>query len=286
MIKRAFGKTEDMLTILGFGGIVVMNEDQRDANNYVSEAIDHGINYFDVAPGYGNAQEKLGPSLEPYRNNIFLACKTNEWSKDLSQNQLEDSLKKLRTDHFDLYQFHAVTTLEDVEKIFGPNGAMETFLRARKEGKIRYIGFSVHSEEAAQAMFDRYDFDSVLFPLNWASRLKNSFGSSILDRAVEKGAARLALKAMAKTNWSENLKKEDREYKKCWYEPISDEALASLALRYTLSQPVTSALPPGEVNLFRLAMKTAENFLPLSAEEEEVLRTSTEGLEPIFPIKK
>ena len=143
------GKTGEQLSIIGFGGIVVMNETTGAASNIVAEAVDRGINYFDVAPSYGNAQERLGPALTPYRKNCFLACKTDGRMKDDSRADLENSLKLLKTDHLDLYQFHALTKMTDLDKVLGPGGAIETMEAAKKEGKIRYIGFSVHSVETA-----------------------------------------------------------------------------------------------------------------------------------------
>ncbi|HEX2521000.1 MAG TPA: aldo/keto reductase, partial [Terriglobia bacterium] len=133
--RRSLGKTGKKLSILGFGGIVVMNATPEEASRRVAEAIEAGINYFDVAPSYGNAEERLGPALKPYRQNAFLACKTTERSKAGATAELERSLKKMETDHFDLYQLHAVTKLEEVEKIFAPGGALEAFVEARKLGK-------------------------------------------------------------------------------------------------------------------------------------------------------
>ncbi len=133
--RRPLGRTGERLSIIGFGGIVVMNATAQEASNRVAEAIDHGVNYFDVAPTYGNAQDMLGPALEPYRTGVFLACKTTERSKAGSERELEESLRKLRTDHVDLYQLHAVTTSQDVEQIFAPDGALETFVAARKAGQ-------------------------------------------------------------------------------------------------------------------------------------------------------
>ncbi len=146
--RRPLGKTGEHLSIIGFGGIVVMNEDTPHSNSIVAEAVDRGINYFDVAPSYGDAQERLGPALAPYRKNCFLACKTEGRSKDDSRKQLEESLRLLKTDHVDLYQFHALTKMTDLDKVLGPGGAMETMEAAKKEGKIRYIGFSVHQRGA------------------------------------------------------------------------------------------------------------------------------------------
>src|SRR5258708_11182884 len=124
--RRPLGKTGEHLSMIGFGGIVVMNEDTGVASNIVAEAVDRGVNYFDVAPSYGNAQERLGPALAPYRKNCFLACKTEGRTKDDSRKQLEESLRLLKTDHVDLYQFHALTKMTDLDEVMRPGGAMET----------------------------------------------------------------------------------------------------------------------------------------------------------------
>ena len=278
--KRKLGNTGEMLSIIGFGGIVAAQVEQKDANNYVAEAIDRGINYFDVAPSYMDAEDRLGPALYGKRNNIFLACKTGERNNVGAREELEQSLKKLKTDHFDLYQMHGVASVEEAETILGPNGALETFLKAQQEGLIRYIGFSAHSEEAASLLMDNFDFTSVLFPLNWVNMFNSKFGEKILKKADEKGVARLALKAMAKTVWPDDA---DKKYPKCWYEPIDDKDLAGLALRYTLSKPITAAIPPGDIRLFRWALETAENFTPISQDEEDELKNLAKGLKPIFP---
>src|SRR6202034_3435905 len=181
--RRPLGKTGEHLSMIGFGGIVVMNEETGQANNIVAEAVDRGVNYFDVAPSYGDAQERLGPALAPYRKNCFLACKTEARTKDDSRKQLEESLRLLKTDHVDLYQFHALTKMTELDKVMHPGGAMETMEAAKKEGKIRYIGFSVHSQETAVAAMNRYPFDTVLFPVNWLVYTQAGFGPQILEKA-------------------------------------------------------------------------------------------------------
>jgi aryl-alcohol dehydrogenase-like predicted oxidoreductase len=279
--RRALGRTGEHLSIIGFGGIVVMNEETGAAKNIVAEAVDRGVNYFDVAPSYGNAQERLGPALEPYRKNCFLACKTEGRMKDDSRKQLEESLRLLKTDHVDLYQFHALTKMTDLDKVLGPGGAMETMEAAKKEGKIRYIGFSVHSAETALAAMDRYNFDTVLFPVNFVLFSQANFGPQILKRAQEKGMGILALKGMAKTTWSADQKSNHPE-PKCWYQPAAFPEEASLGLRWTLGHPITAALPPGDEKYFRLAMDVAQNYKPLEPHEEHMLMASANGVEPIF----
>src|SRR6185503_4270748 len=279
--KRTLGRTGEQLSIIACGGIVVMDESAGNSKNIVAEAVDRGINYFDVAPSYGHAQEMLGPALAPYRKNCFLACKTEGRMKDDSRKQLEESLKLLKTDHVDLYQFHALTKMTDLDKVLGPGGAMETMEAAKKEGKIRYIGFSVHSAETAVAAIDRYNFDSILFPLNWVLYTQAGFGPQILKKAQEKKMGILALKGMAKTVWSADQKEKHPE-PKCWYKPAGFPDEASMGLRWTLSHPITAAIPPGDDRYFRLAMDVAQNYKPLESHEEQALLAGAHGVEPIF----
>jgi aryl-alcohol dehydrogenase-like predicted oxidoreductase len=280
--RRKLGKTGEELSIIGFGGIVVMNEDPGASANIVSEAVDRGVNYFDVAPSYGNAEDRLGPALAPYRNRCFLACKTDGRLKDDSRADLEDSLRRLKTDHFDLYQFHALTKMSDLDKVLGPGGAIETAEAAKKEGKIRYIGFSVHSQETAVAAMNRYPFDTILFPLNFVLYTQAGFGPQILETARQKQIGILCLKSMAKTVWPADQQKNHPSDPKCWYKPAAFPNEASLGLRWTLGHPITAAIPPGEERYLRLAMDVAQNYKPLNATEEQALLKGAPGVEPIF----
>jgi predicted aldo/keto reductase-like oxidoreductase len=269
------------LSTIAFGGIVVMGMDRKDADREVAASIDAGINYFDVAPSYGKgeAEEKLGPALKPYRKNVFLACKTQMRDARGAREELDRSLQRLYTDHFDLYQFHAVGSMDDVEKILAPGGAAETFVKARQEGKVRYLGLSAHNAEAAIAMMERMKLDSILFPVNFVLFAQGNFGPQILAKAKEKGMARLALKALAYTPW---VKGEKRTSPKCWYRPITDPELAAKALRFTLSQEITAAVPPGDERCYRMALDIAADFKPMPKAEQEALLASSKGVAPLF----
>ncbi|MFP4622014.1 MAG: aldo/keto reductase, partial [Bacteroidales bacterium] len=129
--KRELANKGDMLSMIGFGGILLNENGQEFANETIAKAVDAGVNYFDVAPTYGNAQDLMGPALEPYRKDCFLACKTGKWDKKEAEEELHGSLKALKTDHFDLYQLHAISSKEDVDKALGPNGAIELFEKAK-----------------------------------------------------------------------------------------------------------------------------------------------------------
>ena len=281
MQYRDYGTSGQQLSIIAFAGIVVKDETTEDSNRYVSWAVDQGINYFDVAPGYGNAQNMLGPALEPYRNDAFLACKTKFRTGSEARADLENSLKLLRTDHFDLYQMHAMTTEEDLEVATGPGGALEVIANARDEGLVRHVGFSVHSAELAVELMSRFDFDSVLFPVNFTTWFEAGFGPQIMSEAERRGVDRMALKGAAHHNLREG---DHRPREKCWYAPIEDRELMKLALRWTLSQPITAAIPPGDPQLWQMAVEVAQDFTPITPDEEQVLRENARGRMPLFEL--
>ena len=255
MEKRPLGATGRELSVIGCGGIAVMNEEPEEAARLVTQAIDRGITYFDVAPSYGNAEERLGPALKPSRNQVFLAGKTGQRLADDAEAELHRTLERLQTDHLDVYQFHGVSSLEDADKILAPGGALETFVAARDQGLIRNIGFSAHSQDAAVRLLDAFPFDSMLLPLNSACWNVGGFGPEAVEKAVEKGTGILALKSLAKRPVAEG---EVKKWPKCWYVPVDTIPEAMECLAFTLDQPVTAALPPGHADLVWLACDALE----------------------------
>ena len=196
--------------------------------------------------------------------------------------ELKQSLKLLKTDHFDLYQLHALSDVEEVEQAFGPGGAMETIMKAKEDGKIHYIGFSAHSEEAAHAAMDRFDFDSILFPLSFPIWFKTKFGPSVYKRATKAGMGIIALKAMAHQQWPSGV---ERKWNKTFYEPFDEIDQAALGLRFTLHLPVTAMFPPGHWELFRMALDLAQAgaLVPLNDHERKLIAKIARKSEPIFP---
>lgn len=278
MQRRVLGQTGEELSIIGFGGILVTGTSTDEAAGRVGTALDAGVNYFDVAPSYGNAEVMLGPALKPFRDNVFLACKTGKRDRAGAEAELNQSLAHLETDHFDLYQLHALSKPDDLHQAFAPGGAMEAVLAARDQGKIRWVGFSAHSAEVALDALSRFPFDSVLFPFNYVTWQAN-FGPQVLEAARAAGAGRLALKAMARGPLPPSA---PRPYPKCWYAPEDDPAVAALGLRWTLSQDLCAAVPPGEWPFFEIALRTAENFVPLSPDERTAMELRAKGETPLF----
>lgn len=276
MEQRVLGRTGARLSVIGFGGIVVRDVSPAEAAGHVGRAIDRGITYFDVAPGYGNAEERLGPALAPYRHKVFLACKTSQRLAGGAEADLQRSLARLKTDHLDLYQFHGVASLEQAEQILAPGGALEAFVAARERGLIRHIGFSAHAEDAALRLLDAFAFDSVLFPINRFCWQDGDFGPRVYRRAMEKGVGVIAIKALAKRPLREG---ETKKWPKCWYVPFDSLAEVKPALSFALSRPVTAAVSPSHAELLWLACDAAESLV--GAAPEPAPGTALAG-EPLF----
>ena len=277
--KRVLGKTGEKLSVIGFGGIMLNDNPQDFANELVAKSWELGVNYYDVAPSYGNAEERLGPALKPYRKNCFLACKTGKRDAESAQQELENSLRLMQTDHFDLYQLHALSSVEQVEQVFAPGGAMEVFEKAKKDGKVKYLGFSAHSVDAAMLAMKNYAFDSILFPINFACWNAGDFGPQVYAEAEKQGMGILALKAMALTRLKDG---EQKFYKNVWYKPILDEDIMKMALKYTLSKNVTAAVPPGKNTLYLKALEFMDGFGEITAGETAKLTELSQVTEPIF----
>jgi len=282
MEKRTLGRTGQELSMIGFGGILVMDETASESERLVKKAIERGINYFDVAPNYGNAQEMLGPALKPYRDDVFLACKSELRDYKGVMSDFSQSLKWLKTDHIDLYQLHAVTTDEDVDRILSKDGALKAFLELKDKGVIRYLGFSAHTEEAALRLLENFDFDTILFPFNWVTWNNNDFGKKLMALARERRLGILALKALAKRALG---KDEKRAYPKAWYYPVEQFEEAQKALKFTLSLPVTAAVTPGHEKFFDWACEIAQDFSPITDDELNELKEKARAFTPIFPEK-
>jgi aryl-alcohol dehydrogenase-like predicted oxidoreductase len=252
MKKTQFGSTGIEISRVIYGGVISMEDGQENSDSYVRYAIENGVNYFDIAPSYGDAQEKLGNSLLPYRKQVHIACKTTERSAAGAKKELLGSLRALHTDYLDVYQLHALSSEADVEKAFGPGGAMETFVRAKEEGKVGHLGITCHSEKAALDALTRYPFESIVFPFNWGLHMGKGFGGEVLRAAHEKHLGLIGMKSMIKRAWIDKSERQASAYPKSWCKPFAtDDPLALTAIKYALSLKVPVLVPPGNFAHFK-----------------------------------
>lgn len=281
MPRCVLGRTGAEVSIVGLSGLAFNRLEQDAANELVKEALDAGINFVDVAPAYGTAEEVLGVALEGHRDKVFLACKTGRRTKEEAWQELQRSLKRLRTNHFDLYQLHAFTKMEELEIALGKGGAIETLIEAREKGLVKFLGFSAHSLKVALEAMRRFDFDTVMFPINFVTWYRENFGPQVIELAQKKNMGCIAIKPMVRSALAPGMK---RPYPRLWYVPTDNYEEASMALRWAISQGVTLAMPPADERLVRLAIKIAQSYKPITEEESNNLRAIAESSIPLFKL--
>ena len=283
MERRLLGRTGHKSTILALGGAVFIgNPPSREVDALIQSALDRGVNHIDVAPTYGDAELGLGKWVKEYRKSIFLACKTMERTRKDAAKELRRSLKRLQTDHFDLYQLHQVDKLEELETILGPDGAMEAILEAKGQGIIKHVGITSHNPLLLMNALERFNFDTVLLPVNCVLRghrqPENDY-EPVLALAKKRGVAVMAMKAIAKGPWLDEKKRPHNT----WYQPFDTQKEIDDALWFTLSQDVTTATSSSDVRLTSMMIDAAERFKPMNDEEQAALILRVSSHKPLFP---
>jgi len=281
MEKRRLGKTGHMSSVLTFGAAALGQVSQQEADAAIELAVKHGVNHFDVAPTYGEAELRLGPWMEKNRKEIFLGCKTTERSEAGAWESLQRSLQRLRVEYFDLFQFHGVNDLETLNAVLGPGGALEAVLKAREQGLVRYIGITGHRPFVQVEALNRFPFDTVLFPLNRvlaARRNDYSDFSILLDQAKQKDVGMIGIKAIAKRPWQSPT-----HVYRTWYEPFDEQTDIDKSLWYALSQGITTAPMASDVSLWPMLLDSAERFQPMNSEEQAAVVFEARRYQSIFP---
>jgi len=281
--RRLLGRTGEKVSIVGFPGLALSHYEQDECNRGIVKAFEKGVNYYDVAPAYGRDGEceiKMGVGLQSIdRSKIFLACKTKMRDKDGALMELDRSLARLKTDHFDLYQLHHIRMPEEVKQALGPGGAIETILKAKEQGKIRYIGFSAHTTAGALEAMNGFRFDTVMFPINFVEMLKIGFGKAVLELASKQGAAVLAIKPLSKGPWPQGAER-TREW---WYRATETQDETNAAMRFTLSQkPVVAGIPPSFLDLLDLAIEAGRTYQPITDAETQKLQETAQKCTSLF----
>src|SRR5512137_2267620 len=254
MEMRSFGKTGERFSILSFGAQRIVdghNCSEEEAIRMVNYALDHGIRYFDTARVYsdGQSEERVGKVARHRRKEMWIATKTRGRTRQEAVEQLEVSLKRLQTDHVDEWRMHNIWSMEELDKLTASGGAMEAALRAREQGKVRYISMSGHRNPQVQVeALKRFPFDSMLVALCALDHFILSFAEEFLPLANAAGIAVIGMKVMA-------LAKLARYYER--------------ALRYSLGLPVSTTIVGMEtMDQLKKNLAVAENFTPLTDEEK------------------
>ena len=279
MQQRRLGRLGHQSSVLIYGAAALAEVDQATADASVRLALDAGINHFDVAASYGDAELRLGPWMPEIRDRIFLATKTGLRGRDQAWAQINRSLERLQTDHVDLIQVHAVGDPEELDLVTRPGGSLEAVVRAREEGLAGAVGITGHGHDAPATHLEalaRYPFDTVLSPLNWVLAQDPAYLAAYQALAAEVQAQDVGLmiiKSAARRNWPEPV---EHGYG-TWYEPFDDQERISAAVAWVLSHPeVTGIATPGDVRLLPLLIE-AERRLPDTTPEQAAAALARAG---------
>jgi predicted aldo/keto reductase-like oxidoreductase len=272
-----------MSSLTTFGGAALWQVSQGEADAAIELAVSHGVNHFDVAPQYGQAEIRLGPWMEKHHREVFLACKTLDRSKTEAWESIKRSLDRIRVDHFNLFQFHCVDDLETLSVILSPAGALEAVLEAQQQGLIKHIGITGHRSFVQIEALNRFDFDTVLVAVNRVlAAHPNDFTdfALLLEIARQKDVGVIAMKTITKRPWEALI----RLYN-TWYEPFDEQTEIDKSLWYTLSQSVATVTLPGDLSLWPMVIDAAERFKPMNKSEQANVVAEVERYKPIFPIR-
>jgi predicted aldo/keto reductase-like oxidoreductase len=262
--KRVFGRTGEKLTIVGQAGGRFPLINREEARAIVRRAYDLGVNYFDNAHAYwdGGSEEVYGEVLPEFRKKVFITTKSAGRTRKEAEAQLDLSLKRLKTDYVDLWQIHAVSEMEEVDRIFAPGGAIEAFEAAKKAGKCRFMGFTGHRDPYVHLeMLKRYDkYDTILMPLHAADPSYLSFEKLVLPVAVQRGMGIQGMKNFANAKLLSVLS-------------------ATQCLRYVLSLPIhCTAIGCTTIGQLEDDVRIAQHFQPMSPQEMEDTRRKAQPM--------
>ena len=260
MQRRRLGRLDHDSSVLVYGGAALGEVTQDVANASVREALDAGINHFDVAAGYGEAEVWLGALMDELRPRVFLATKTGERDRDPAWTQINASLERLRTDHVDLLQLHAIGDLDELDRATRPGGALEAAVRAQEEGLVGAVGITGHGRAATATHLEalrRFPFATVLTPLNavlWRDEAFRDDWAALVEEVRRQDAGLMTIKTVSRRNWpgvAEGEPVGDRDYA-TWYEPLVDPEQIRAAVSWVLAhEEVTGLATAGDVRLLR-----------------------------------
>ena len=274
MEQRRLGRLGHDSSVLIYGAAALAEVDQDTADRSVQEALDAGINHFDVAAGYGDAELRLGPWMPRIRRQIFLATKTGERRRDAAWAEINTSLQRLQTDRLDLLQLHAVGDLAELDLVTGPGGALEAAVRAQDEGLVGAVGITGHGDTAAATHLEalrRFPFATVLTPLNavlWRDPGFRTAYDALVAEVARQDAGLMTIKTVSRRNWPDGP---DGAPYATWYEPFVDADRIRATVSWVLShQEVTGLATAGDVRLLGMIV-AAERDRMLVDEAEALL---------------
>ena len=282
MEKRRLGRLEHQSSVLIYGAAALSEVSQDVADRSIQEALDAGINHFDVAADYGEAELRLGPWMTQIRNRIFLATKTGHRDEESAWQQINDSLRRLQTDRVDLLQLHAIGDLGELDAATRPDGALAAAIRAQDEGLVGAIGITGHGHQAPATHLEalrRHPFATVLTPLNpvlWRNESYRTDYEALVDEVRRQDVGLMTIKTVSRRNWLGGAEHSHAT----WYEPYADQARITAAVSWVLSHREVTGIPTaGDVRLLGMLIHAEQNRTSL-AEAEGQLASDDEYSSP------
>ena len=285
MQQRRLGRLGHQSSVLIYGAAALSEVDQDTADASVRLALEAGINHFDVAAGYGDAELRLGPWMGRIRDRIFLATKTGLREREAAWAQINRSLERLQTGHLDLIQIHAVGDTEELDLVTRSGGSLEAAVRARDEGLAGAVGITGHGHQAPATHLEalrRFPFDTVLTPLNWVLAQDPAYLAdyqALVAEVQAQDAGLMIIKSAARRNWPEPA---GHAYG-TWYEPFDDQARIDAAVAWVLSHPeVTGIATPGDVRLLPPVIEAERRLAQVDLAEAEAVLARAGGYSSPF----
>lgn len=274
MERRRLGRIGHMSSVIIFGAASLGNVTQDEADGSIQFALDSGINHFDTAASYGDAELRMGPWMPKIRDKIFLATKTGDRNRDDAARSIERSLERLRVDHVDLLQLHAITSFEELDQVTAKGGALEAAVAAQEQGLVKHIGITGHGHLAPGVHLEglrRHPFATVLTPLNFVLYNDPTYRQSFDALAAEikrQDAGLMTIKAVARGPWSSP---EAKRYD-TWYEPFDEQSYVDQCVSFVLShEEVTGLASAGDVRLLPKIVEAYERKTTMGVQEQEAL---------------
>jgi aryl-alcohol dehydrogenase-like predicted oxidoreductase len=274
MEHRRLGRLGREISVLIFGGAALSEVSEEEADRAISLALQAGVDHFDTAADYGDSELHYGRWMPEIRDGVFLSTKTGEREKDAARRQIEASLERLRVDHVDLIQLHAVNDLEDLD--LATHGALEAAVEAKEEGLVGAVGITGHGHEAPATHLEalrRYPFETVLTPWNYVLSADESYlgdFEALVEEVKRQDAGLMTIKTVSRRNWPEGDPLEGQR-RATWYEPFEEQEYVDAAVSFVLARGEISGIPiVGDVGLIRTMIEAEGRRMPLE-EAEEVL---------------
>lgn len=284
METRRLGRLEHRSSVLIYGAAALSDVPQDVADRSIEEALAAGINHLDVAASYGDAELRLGPWMPQIRDRVFLATKTGEREREAAWREINASLERLRTDHVDLLQLHAVGDLDDLDRATGPDGALEAAVRAVDEGLVGAVGITGHGHGAPATHLEalrRHPFATVLTPLNpvlWRDPAYRADYEALVEEVRRQDAGLMTIKTVSRRNWPED---EQHPYS-TWYEPYDVQERITAAVSWVLAHDEVTGIPTaGDVRLLGMLVR-AERERMSPEEAAQVLARDPDYASPFL----